>query len=137
MRMEEEQFFPLALQRLSRDDLAEIDLTLFSQPHHLSLEMQGRFAELHHAITQIGIADRTRTYHRDEAALLANCQDIASFNEAMRGTGEKVFLSRAADGYELECEGSSIVHIPECSESRAAWCAYFFWKATATVRAMP
>ncbi len=137
MRMEEEQFFPLALQRLTRDDLTEIDLTLFSQPHHFSLEMQGRFAELHHAITRMGIADRTRTHHRDEAVLLANCQDIAAFNEAMRGTGEKVFLSRAKDGYELECEGNSIVHIPECSQSRAAWCAYFFWKATAMARAIP
>lgn len=26
--------------------------------------------------------------------------------------------------------GNIVAHIPACSESRAAWCAYFFWKAT-------
>jgi hypothetical protein len=96
--------------------------------------MEDRFAALYDAITRLGIADKTRTYHRDEATWLANFQDIAAFNAEMRGTGERVYLSRSGEGYELECEGNILAHIPECSESRATWCAYFFWKATTMAR---
>jgi len=50
----------------------------------------------------------------------------------MRQSGEAVRLTRSSpEGYDLVQEGSALMHIPACSESRAAWCAYFFWKATA------
>ena len=134
VHMEEEHFFPLALHRLSSADLAEIDFTLFNQSHQFSTERESKFTELHDTITKMGIADRTSTYQREEAKWLANFQNIAMFNEEMRGTGELVFLTRSEAGYKLECEGNIQVHIPDCSESRATWCAYFFWKATTMAR---
>jgi hemerythrin-like domain-containing protein len=134
MQMEEEHFFPLALRRLSSNDLAEIDFTLFSQSHRFSWETEDRFTDLHDAITSLGKADQTSTHHRDEAIWLAGFRDIAAFNEEMRATGARVCLRRSEEGYELECEGNAQAHIPECSEARAAWCAYFFWKATIQAR---
>lgn len=137
MRMEEDHFFPLALQRLTREDLAEIDFTLFNQPDHFGGESEDKFAELHAAIAKMGTAERVGTYQRDEADLLAKFRDVASFNEAMRVTGEHVHLRRKENGYDLDYEGGITVHIPDCDEERAAWCAYFFWKATAMACALP
>ena len=138
MLMEERHFFPLALQRLSRTDFAEIDATLFDQPDHsFGREMEAHFAELHAAITLPGMADRAATDGRDEAAWLATFNDVASFNEAMQRAGEPIYLARLPEGgYVLEQSRNILVHIPACSESRAAWCAYFFWKATITADAI-
>jgi hypothetical protein len=134
MQTEEEHFFPLVLKLLSIKELAEIDFTLFNQPRFFSQEMEDKFVDLHAAISKIGIADKHSTYRRDEATWLANFHDVAAFNEEMRASGERVHLCRSGDGYELECEGQVRVHIPECSEARATWCAYFFWKATTIAR---
>ena len=134
MHMEEEHFFPLVAQTLSNGDLAEIDFRLFNQPERFAQDHDGKFAALYEAITKMGAADRVDTYIRDEAAMLSKLQDIASFNEAMRATGEYVVLSRAGDGFAVECEGNFVAHIPSCDEARAAWCAYFFWKASAMAR---
>jgi hemerythrin-like domain-containing protein len=131
MLMEERHFFPLALQRLTRNDFEEIDFTIFDQPDRLfDREVEGTFAELRNAITQLGDADRASVVRREEAVLLADCRDIAAFNEAMRRLGEPVKLTRSSgEGYALEFEEEIVTHIPACSEPRAAWCAYFYWKA--------
>ena len=137
MRMEEQHFFPMALQRLSRDDFAEIDFTLFEKLNQsLDQEAEARYGDLHAAITQLGNADKSSTEQREEAARLATFQTIEAFNEAMQREGEPVKLARlAGGGYALESKGGTIARIPECSETRAAWCAYFFWKATTMKRA--
>jgi hemerythrin-like domain-containing protein len=137
MLMEEKNFFPLALARLSRDDLAEIDFTLFDQPDPLfNQEAEEKFAKLSDEITRLGVADKASADQRDESALLATFRDIASFNEAMQRMGERVSLVRSpGGGYELERMGKTLVRIPACSEPRAAWCAYFFWKAGTTRKA--
>ena len=138
MRMEEQHFFPMALQRLSRDDFAEIDFTLFEQLNQSLLqEAEARYGELFAAIVQLGNADKAGTEQREEAARLATFRNIAAFNDAMRHEFEPVELVRlSGGGYALEGKGRTIAHIPECSEPRAAWCAYFFWKATTTARAI-
>lgn len=132
MLMEEQRFFPLALERLSSSDFAEIDFTLFDQADHLfDREAEERMVELHEAITRLGAAETTATDRREEAAWLASFRDIAAFNDAMRGTGEPLVLSQTSGGgYELKRGHNLLVHIPACSESRAAWCAYFYRKAT-------
>ena len=137
--LEEQHFFPVALQRLSRHDFAEIDFTLFDQPDHLfNREAEQKFAALHEAIMQLGTADKASSGHREDAASLATFKDIAAFNEAMQRAGEPVNLIRASrGGYELERRGNILVDIPMCSESRAAWCAWFFWKATIMTRTNP
>ena len=131
MRVEEQHFFPAALQRLSPNDFAEIDFTLFDQPDPVfDREAEERFTELREEITRLGVIEATSRASHREAALLAGFRDIASFNDAMEQSGEPVRLIRSSgEGYELQHHGSALVHIPACSEPRAAWCAYFYWKA--------
>ena len=59
MLMEEQHFFPLALQRLSRNDFAEIEFTLFDQPDPLfNRDAETRFAELRAEIARLAMADK-------------------------------------------------------------------------------
>lgn len=131
MLMEDRDFFPAALRGLSRLDLEEIDFALFDAPDPLvDGESEARFGELREEIMQLGLAEKESDDRRAEVALLATIQDVATFNEAMGQSGETVSLMRSSpEGYDLVHEGNALVHIPACSESRAAWCAYFFWKA--------
>lgn len=131
MSMEDQHFFPMALQRLSADDFAEIDFTLFDQPDPLlDLKAEGLFADLRKEIARLGAVEKTLSDSREEAALLATILDLATFNEAMQRSGDTVRLVRSSqEGYELERDGKVLAHIPPCSESRAAWCAYFYRKA--------
>ena len=133
MIMEEQRFFPLALQRLSRDNFAEIDFELFDQVDPLfNQETDERFAELRDEIMRLGVAEKASADNRDESAWLATLQDIATFNSAMKQSGKAIRLSRSfGGGYDLEHEGN-VVYIPECNDSCAAWCAYFFCKGMAT-----
>lgn len=133
MLMEDLHFFPAALQFLSRDDFEDIDFTLFDKPDPLfDTESEQRYAELRNAIARQAAVEKTCGDHRDEAAMLASFQDIAAFNDAMQRSGEPLVLTRSpVQGYELAKQGKVLVRIPACSESRAAWCAYFYWKATA------
>ena len=130
MSMEERHFFPAALQSLSRNDWEEIDFAVFDQPDPLiDRSTEERFAQLRDEITQLGEAEKTSAALRKDAAWLGRLEGIADFNEAMQQSGESVRLHRSSDGsYDLERRGSVLVHIPECSEPRAVWCAYFFLK---------
>ena len=132
MLMEDRHFFPAVLQWLSLLDLEEIDFSRFDAPDPLMDEESGaRFGELREEIVQLGLAQEASDGQRVEAALLATIQDVATFNEAMRQSGEAARLTRSSPGgYDLAYGGNALAHIPACSESRAAWCAYFFWKAT-------
>jgi len=135
MLMEDRHFFPAALQWLSRDEFEEIDYALFDRPDPLAgRESEARFAELRGEISRLGGAEKASSEKRDEAALLATLRDAGTFNEAMRPFELRLFRS-SPHGYDLEHKGNILVHIPDCSESRAAWCAYFFWKATAREQA--
>ncbi|HKA41905.1 MAG TPA: hemerythrin domain-containing protein [Burkholderiales bacterium] len=133
MAMEEQYFFPAALKNLSRGDWAAIDFALFDQPDPLfDRAAEARFAGLRDEITRLGTAENTAAEQREETADLTAMQDVAAFNDAMQRSGELLRLARSSHGgYQLERNGGVIVCIPECSEGRAAWCAYFFWKAMA------
>lgn len=133
MRMEEEHFFPLAQQRLSRNDIAEIDFALYDRPDPVFNQVaEQRFAELIDAIARQEDLERAGADQREEAALLATFKNIATFNETFERWGQPIGLIGSAEGgYDLMRNGRKLAHIPACSERRAAWCAYFFWKALA------
>ena len=133
MLMEEKHFFPAALQRLSRNDFAEIDFTLYDRPDPVfDLATEDRYSGLREEIARLGAGEGAGGETWVEAALLAALQDVAAFNEAMRRNGEPFFLVRSPEGgYVVRDEGDTLAHIPACSESRAAWCAFFYWKASA------
>jgi hemerythrin-like domain-containing protein len=138
MLMEEQHFFPLAQDRLSRVDFEEVDYTLFDRPDPLfNWGAERKFAELGDEIERAGFAEQAAAIERVESALLATLADVAAFNEAMQAMGEPVALAGSPEeGYALERLGRTLVHIPACSEARAAWCAYFFWKAASAARRM-
>jgi hemerythrin-like domain-containing protein len=139
MLMEEQYFFAAALQRLSRDDFEEIDFTLFDRPDPLfDPESEKRYAELRDEIARTGALEGARDDTQDDAAWPAAFQGVTAFNQAMQRTGDPTLLVRSpAQGYELQHKGKLLVHIPACSESRAAWCAYYYWKGRASGAAMP
>ena len=133
MIMEEEYFFPAARQMLSRDDFAAIDFALFDQADPLfNRATEERFVELRDEILRLGGNPNGGADIREESAWLANLRDVATFNEAMKQFDKSILLTHSSNGgYDLERDGKVMVHIPECKESRAAWCAYFFWKGVA------
>jgi len=132
MQMEEEHFFPLA-QQLSRNDIAEIDFALYDRPDPVFNQVaEQRFVELIDAIARQEEVERAGADRREEAALLATFSNIATFNQTVERWGEPIGLIGSAEaGYDLVRNGRKLVHIPACSEPRAAWCAYFFLKALA------
>lgn len=131
MRMEEQHFFPLAQQRLSRNDIAEMDFALYDRPDPVfNQAAEQRFAELIDAIARQESLEQAGADQREEAALLATFKNIATFNETMERRGEPIgLIGGAQGGYDLVRNGRTLAHIPACDEPRAAWCAYFFWKA--------
>ena len=139
MAMEERHFFPAALQSLSRNDWAEIDFAVFDQPDPLlDRSAEDRFARLRDEVTRLGEAHKTSAARREEAVWLGRLQGIADFNGAMQQCGDSVRLGRSSEGgYELERKGSVLVHIPECDEPRAVWCAYFFLKSHSPLPFLP
>jgi hemerythrin-like domain-containing protein len=133
LAMEEQDLFPAAAQILTADDWAEIDFAVFDQADPLfDNEAEARYAGLRNEIKRLALASQAPMAGLDEAATLATLEDVAAFNAAMQEIGERLTLTRSdLGGYRLQREGHTLVHIPDCSESRAAWCAWFFWKAMA------
>jgi hemerythrin-like domain-containing protein len=128
IRLEEEQFFRLAEQRLSTDDWDSLDFTMFEQDDPLfDHAAERRFADLRDRIEALAEQGRTRRSVMEAAAGLSGLTGVESFNEAMRSTGQRFRLVRfAVAGYGLEGDRKLLLHIPECSAERAAWCAYCY-----------
>ena len=133
MAMEEQHFFPVAEKYLSSEDWADIDFAVFDRHDPLfDQDTEERFGELRNEIRRMGAADSAAYAEREETASLLAMQDVAAFNDAMRLYGDTLRLSRSSQrGYQLERAGSVLARIPDCSESQAAWCAWFFWKGMA------
>ena len=110
--------------------LSDVQLSPFTHLRRARVAEMGVVRPDHDAGARLGAIEKTLSDRREEAALLATIQDLATFNEAMRRSGDAVRLVRSSqEGYELKRNGNVLVHIPPCSESRAAWCAYFYRKA--------
>lgn len=133
MTMEEQHFFPTALQHLSQRDFEEIDFSLYEQlDSELSQESEATFASLLSAVASMGNLDAANDALREEAALLSGIQDVDTFREWMRQRGEAIKVARHPDGgYTLVRDGRSLLRIPACSEARAVWCAYYYLKGEA------
>jgi hypothetical protein len=131
MAMEEKHFFPTALEVLSDDDWAEIDFAVFDRDDPLYDEAAGQLSVLRAKIDRLAGEQKTRRPAQarleEEEKWLLGLTGIARFDEAMRNRGIAARLVRLDDGdYALEIEGHPALIVPECSEARAAWCAYCF-----------
>lgn len=134
MAAEDQRFLPAALESLTRNDLAQLDFQLFDRKDHLfDHAAEARFAQLRGAIkkrSDSGLLASGRTTPaptRDEIALLRSMKSIDRFNESMQDLGFRLEAYRAG-GYGLERDGHWLLDIPDCPESRAAWCGYYFAK---------
>lgn len=128
MRLEEERFFPLAEQRLSKDDWYLLDFTIFEQDDPLFDHVaEQRFAGLRERIETLAKRGKARRSIFEAVDGLRGLSGIDSFNESMSSAGQRFRLFRFPEGgYGLEGDRELLLYIPECSAERAAWCAYCY-----------
>jgi hemerythrin-like domain-containing protein len=125
MQLEEERFFRLAEERLSRDDWDSLDFTLFDRDDPLFDHVaEKRFAALRERIERLAEQETARRSVIEAADELRGLSGIESFNESMTASGQRFRLVGFAEGgYGLEGDRELLLYIPECSGERAAWCA--------------
>jgi hemerythrin-like domain-containing protein len=125
MGQEEERFFPLAEERLSRDDWDTLDFQMFDQDDPLFDHVaETRFAALRDRIETLAQHGKARRSVFDAGNELRGLSGIGTFNESMNSSGQRFRLVRFAEGgYGLECDRELVLYIPECSAEQAAWCA--------------
>lgn len=128
MRDEEERFFPMAEQRLSRDDWDTLDFTIFDQDDPLfDHAAEKRFSALRVRIEALAEQAKAQRTLMEAANGLRALSGGASFNESMKSAGQPFRLARFVEGgYGLEHDGELMLYVPECSPERAAWCAYCY-----------
>jgi len=128
MRLEEERFFRLAEERLSRDDWDLLDFTMFDEDDPLfDNATERRFAGLRGRIEALAERDKARRAVIEAAERLQGLSGIESFNEMMTAAGRRArLLGMAKGGYGLEIDRELVLFIPDCPAERAAWCAYCF-----------
>jgi hemerythrin-like domain-containing protein len=134
MESEEQHFFPAALELLTRENLANLDFQLFDRKDQLfDHAAEARFAQLRREIQQragdrsLASGRRNSPPSTDEIALLRGLDCVDSFNRSTQNRGLQLVRHRAG-GYALQRDGRWLLDIPDCEESRAAWCAYYYAK---------
>ena len=128
MREEDERFFPLAEQKLSKDEWATLDFAVFDRDDPLLADAtEHRFAVLRQRIEEATKRGRARAHVLDAGNRLRELSGLESFNELMKSGGTPFRLSAfVGGGYGLEHDHELLLYIPECSAERAAWCAYAY-----------
>ena len=128
MRNEEERFFRLAEERLSKDDWDTLDFAMFDRDDPLFDHVaEERFSALRQRIETLAEQGKARRSVFDAANGLRGLSGIESFNESMKSAGQPLRLARFAEGgYGLERDRELLLYVPECSAERAAWCAYCY-----------
>jgi hemerythrin-like domain-containing protein len=128
MRDEEQRFFRLAEERLSKDDWDALDFAMFDRDDPLfDHAAEKRFSALSQRIETLAEQGKVRRSVSDAADGLRGLCGIESFNEAMKAARQPFRLARFAEGgYGLERDRELLLHVPECSAERAAWCAYCY-----------
>jgi len=128
MREEDERLFPLAEQKLSKDEWATLDFAVFDRDDPLLANAaEHRFAALRQRIEKATKLGRARGQVLDAGNRLRGLSGLESFNELMKSGGTPFRLSNiAGGGYGLEHDHELLLFIPECSAERAAWCAYSY-----------
>ena len=128
MMMEEECFFPAAAKALSKEDWEVIEFDLFDRDDPLfdraaHARFQGLREEIESSVRESG----RRAFQFKQAKRIQRLGSISDFNDSMQEADTDCLLVRhPGGGYGLECDGKAMIDIPECSEERAIWCAYYF-----------
>lgn len=128
LRLEEEQFFRRAEERLSKDDWDSLDFRIFDEDDPLfDHAAEKRFAALRERIERLAEQGKARRSVFGAAEGLRCLSGIDDFNESMSSAGQHFRLARFAEGgYGLASDRELLLYIPDCSTERAAWCAYSY-----------
>lgn len=128
MSTEEEHFFPAAAKALSKADWEEIEFDLFDREDPLfDGAAHRRYRKLREEIENSARESDKRTFRLKQVKRIQRLGSISEFNDWIREAGADWLLVRHPEGgYGLELDGRAIMDIPECSEVRAIWCAYYF-----------
>jgi len=135
IEMEETHFFPAAERILTRDDWAEINFAVSEQIDPLFDEAAEKYQGVREDIFRLNKEHRreysAHTKLAEDIRTLARLTDILLFNQSMATRNIDAQLERLANGdYRLTIGNRTVLEIPECSETRAAWCAYYYLKGT-------
>ena len=128
MQSEEERFFRLAEDRLSKSDWTTVDFAVFDRDDPLFDHVaEQRFTALRQRIEEAAEDGRARRSVFETADGLRELSGVDSFNTSMRSAKRPFRLTRFSEGgYALERNGQLLLYVPACSEERAAWCAYCY-----------
>jgi hemerythrin-like domain-containing protein len=126
MMMEREHFFSAAAKALTRQDWEEIEFDLFDREDPLvDRSAHQRFQSLREEIQKSASKLGKRAFRLRQAKRVQQLVSVSDFNKSMLDRG--CFLVRHPQGgYGLERDGDAMTDIPECSETQAVWCAYYF-----------
>ena len=127
MEAEERDFFPTALTVLQDDDWAEIEYVVFDSRDPLyDKEVEDRFRSLRQAIDKRASTSFQRGAFLRDTKALSQLTSVEAFNDLMRKIQSEYRLVEHPEGTSgLEHNGRTVIDIPKCDPTRAAWCAYF------------
>jgi hemerythrin-like domain-containing protein len=128
MRNEEETFFRVAEQQLSKDDWDTIDFAMFDRDDPLfDHAAEKRFSVLGQRIEALAERGKARRSVFDAGNRLRDLSGLESFNDSMKSAGRPFRLTRFTEGgYALGHDRELLLYVPECSAEQAAWCAYCY-----------
>lgn len=89
MREEDEHFFPLAEQKLSKNEWATLDFAVFDRDDPLANAAEHRFAALRQRIEEATKLGRARGHVLDAGNRLRALSGLESFNELMKSGGHR------------------------------------------------
>lgn len=135
IEMEEAYFFPKASEVLTRDDWSEVNFAVSEQIDPLFDEAVEKYQDLRSDIFRRGREHReehsAHTQFAADIRAVAQLSDIAQFNQLTAARASDTQLERLElGGYRLVAGNRTVLEIPECDETRAAWCAYYYLKGT-------
>jgi hemerythrin-like domain-containing protein len=135
MSMEEEKFFPRALQTLTHSDWMSIDFDFFERDDPLfDHSKEQKFAKLRENISELAKRSHELDATHKEVNWLKNLDEIDGLNNTLKSLGSKLRLVRFTEGgYGLERDGKLLTYIPQCNEVQAIWCAYYYAKGAENI----
>ena len=127
MEAEERDFFPTALTELQDDDWAEIEYIVFDSRDPLyNKEAEDRFRSLRQEIDKRAATSFRRGAFLRDTKALSQLTSVEAFNDLMSKIQPEYRLVEHPEGtFGLEHNGRTVIDIPKCEPTRAAWCAYF------------
>lgn len=131
IKAEEITFFPMALSTLTKTDWDVIEFELYDRKDPLvDIEVEARFRSLSDKVRKLADRSTHSNLLIRKTKQLNQLTTIQGFNNMMENSDYNYRIVKYPEGgYGLKLEGKVVIDIPKCSQTRAAWCAFFYVKA--------